>query len=287
MNLNDFNKLDKQSAADQLKTCCGSSKWVEETMKNFPFKDETKLIAASEEAWYVHCGATDWMEAFSHHPKIGDRKSLTEKFASTQHFAGKEQAGVDSASMDIIDKLAKANQEYERLNGFIFIVCATGKSAGEMLELLNHRLANSKQEEILIAKNEQHKITVIRLQKMLPDADWSVLKSSQLTTHVLDTSVGRPGKNITVRLKRLVAAQWLTFAQGITNEDGRVPGLLPPNRTLNGNYKICFDTAAYFVAQNQRGFYPEVEIQFSMNDASHYHVPLLLNPYGYSTYRGS
>lgn len=287
MDLQSFNAFDTTTAENYLKTCCGSAVWASSVMEKFPFKDEAALVAASEDAWYNKCTVTDWLEAFSHHPKIGDTKSLAEKFSNTAHFAGNEQSGMEAASLDTIEKLARANEEYERRNGFIFIVCATGKTAAEMLRLANDRLSNSKEEELQVAMNEQHKITMIRLQKLLPDAAWSFLKHSQLTTHVLDTSIGRPGKDISIRLKKLSGGHWQTFAQGITNDDGRVPDLLPPGRILAGNYKIVFDTGAYFTAQNHKCFYPEVEIQFSITDASHYHVPLLLNPYGFSTYRGS
>ncbi|MBI3718292.1 MAG: hydroxyisourate hydrolase [Sphingobacteriales bacterium] len=111
------------------------------------------------------------------------------------------------------------------------------------------------------------------------------MKVSQLTTHVLDTSVGKPGKDITIQLKH---ANDEIISQGVTNADGRIPDLLPSEKYLvPGNYKMVFDTANYFKANNTKGFYPEVEIQFTVFDDSHYHVPLLINPYGYSTYRGS
>ncbi len=287
MDLQTFNTLDKITAADHLKKCCGSAVWVSAVMEKFPFSDEAALVAAAEDAWYNKCTVADWLEAFAQHPKIGDTKSLTEKFAATAHLAGNEQAAVGAASADTIGKLSKVNEEYESRNGFIFIVCATGKSAAEMLRLANDRLSNSKEEELLLAMNEQHKITLIRFQKLLPAASWGFLKNCQLTTHVLDTSIGRPGKDISIRLKKLSGGQWKTFAQGLTNDDGRVADLLPPCRILTGNYKIVFDTGAYFTAQNLKSFYPEVEIQFSIADATHYHVPLLLNPYGFSTYRGS
>ncbi|MFZ1527588.1 MAG: 2-oxo-4-hydroxy-4-carboxy-5-ureidoimidazoline decarboxylase [Ferruginibacter sp.] len=287
MDLQSFNTIGKTTAADHLKNCCGSGAWVSAVMEKFPFKDEANLVAAAEDAWYNKCSVNDWLEAFRQHPKIGDTQSLAEKFASTAHLAGHEQSGMQAASFDTIEKLAKVNEAYETRNGFIFIVCATGKPADEMLRLANDRLSNSKEEELLVAMNEQHKITIIRLQKLLPGASWAFLKNSQLTTHVLDTSIGKPAKDISIRLKKLSGGHWQTFAQGITNEDGRLPDLLPPGRILAGNYKIVFDTGSYFAAQNLKSFYPEVEIQFSIFDASHYHVPLLLNPYGYSTYRGS
>ena len=97
-----------------------------------------------------------------------------------------------------------------------------------------------------------------------------------------------PGKEITIRLKRFDGGLWQTFAQGVTDNDGRIPDLIPPGKILeNGNYKLVFETRSYFEMQKIKGFYPEVEIQFTVFDDNHYHVPLLINPFGYSTYRGS
>ena len=251
-------------------------------MEHFPFKTEAELMSAAENSWYNECGESDWLEAFTHHPKIGDTKSLTEKFAA------KEQGSVSTASKEIIEALAKANADYENKFSFIFIVCATGRSADEMLRLLNDRLKNRHEEELGIAMGEQHKITIIRFQKLLDKANWNILKLSQLTTHVLDTSLGKPGKDITIRLKHMSDGFWQTMAQGVTNADGRIGDLLPPNKNvIPGNYKMVFETGDYFKANNIKGFYPTVEIEFTVFDDGHYHVPLLINPFGYSTYRGS
>ena len=282
MTLSDFNKQSNDEASKQLATCCGSGKWLSLLMKGFPFANESDLVSKAEKTWYEQCNEANWLEAFTHHPKIGDVKSLTEKFA------GKEQAAVGSASKDIIEALAKANNDYENKFGFIFIVCATGKSAAEMLRLLLDRINNSREEELSIAMCEQHKITILRFKKLMEDGNWQSLKVSQLTTHVLDTSLGKPGQDITIRLKQFKNGSWQTMAQGVTNADGRVGDLLPPNKNVTaGNYKMVFETGNYFTANDSKGFYPEVEITFTVFDDGHYHVPLLINPFGYSTYRGS
>jgi len=288
MTLQELNNLNHQQAYDALFACCGSTSWVNQLMQQFPFASAQSLVADATNAWYNHCTEADYREAFTHHPKIGDVKSLQEKFAATQHLAGAEQAGVTTASNEVIEQLAAANKAYEDKFGFIFIVCATGKSANEMLRLLNDRLLNSTEDELAIAMGEQHKITIIRLKKLLTAVDWSFLKVSQLTTHVLDTSLGKPGQNITIKLQQPNSGGWRTITQGVTNADGRIADLLPPSRMLQaGTYKMVFETGAYFQSQNTKGFYPEVEIQFTIYDNQHYHVPLLINPFGYSTYRGS
>ena len=111
---------------------------------------------------------------------------------------------------------------------------------------------------------------------------------SQITTHVLDTSQGCPGQGISIRLQRMEGQGAILLGEGITNEDGRISDLLPEDELLEpGNYQMIFDTGAYFDAQGVTAFYPDVTIHFVIADASHYHVPLLLNPFGYSTYRGS
>lgn len=112
---------------------------------------------------------------------------------------------------------------------------------------------------------------------------------SQLTTHILDTSAGKPASGVKIRLEKFDAVNsWTALAEGITNSDGRVADLLEAGKILEaGNYKLIFDTAGYFEKQKMKCFYPSVEIIFQISDASHYHVPLLLNPFGYSTYRGS
>jgi hydroxyisourate hydrolase len=280
MNLLAFNTLPEETAKRELFACCGSEKWVDSMMKHFPFASEKQLVDLSAKIWYDECTEADWRESFTHHPKIGDVKSLTEKFA------GKEQAGVAVATQETIQHLAKANSDYENKNGFIFIVCATGKSATEMLLLLNDRLQNTAEEELYIAMGEQQKISIIRFKKMLPDSDFCFLKVSQITTHVLDTSTGFPGKDISIRLQTYRNNIWQTIAQGITNTDGRIPDLLPQERNLKPDtYKMVFDTGSFYA--NTKTFYPKVEIIFSTFDETHYHVPLLVNPFGYSTYRGS
>jgi hydroxyisourate hydrolase len=111
---------------------------------------------------------------------------------------------------------------------------------------------------------------------------------SQITTHVLDTSKGKPAQGVYITLEKSNKGSWTVLGKGETNSDGRLPGLLSPETKLEpGIYRLVFDTASYFKVQDVKAFYPSVTITFETTDQSHYHVPLLLNPYGYSTYRGS
>jgi len=112
---------------------------------------------------------------------------------------------------------------------------------------------------------------------------------SQVTTHVLDTSLGKPAEGISVLLEKPgPKGRWLAFAKGVTNKDGRVTDLLKKDRMLKpGNYRLTFDSASYFNKNSKKHFYPLVQIVFEIKDDNHYHVPLLMSPFGYSTYRGS
>jgi 5-hydroxyisourate hydrolase len=116
------------------------------------------------------------------------------------------------------------------------------------------------------------------------------VKMSAITTHVLDTSVGRPANGVPIVLEFQTGdAGWQTIGKGVTDQDGRLRDLLAPNVQLEaGNYRITFDTGTYFAQHQIEGLYPAVSVIFTIREvAQHYHVPLLLSPFGYSTYRGS
>lgn len=130
-----------------------------------PFGGGETLLRAAREEWFALAPA-DWREAFAHHPKIGDRETLRRRFAATRHLSEKEQAGVDGASEDVLTALATANRTYEERFGYIFIVCATGRRADDMLAMLESRLLNDPETEIRIAAEEQARITELRLRQL-------------------------------------------------------------------------------------------------------------------------
>ena len=286
--LNQLNSLSEQDIFSELEQCCVSKTWVESMIESRPFSSENELIKKAASIWYKDCSIDDFREAFTGHPKIGNVNSLKEKFAHTSEWAGNEQSKVAEANMETIVALAKANQQYEDKFGYIFIVSASGKSAEEMLAIINSRLNNQSDDEIFVAMNEQHKITVIRLVKLIEGISQNSDMSSHITTHALDTSIGVPAKHMLITLKGQRNNQWKPMSVGITNADGRISDVLPPGRLLApGNYTMTFNTKNYYKNNNQNGFYPEASIQFEVTDGSHYHIPLLINPFGYSTYRGS
>jgi 2-oxo-4-hydroxy-4-carboxy-5-ureidoimidazoline decarboxylase len=131
-----------------------------------PFIDADDLLRRGREAWWTLSEA-DWLEAFAGHPKIGDMQSLRAKYGGDRAWSEKEQSGMDAASEAVISELAVLNTAYEAKFGFIFIVCATGKAAAEMLELIRERVARSRSEELAQAAAEQWKITKLRLEKLL------------------------------------------------------------------------------------------------------------------------
>lgn len=166
MTLAELNTLDNHQLKEELTKCCGSSTWVKMMATYFPADSIEDILDEAETMWY-ECSEDDWKEAFTHHPKIGDVESLTKKFTSTVQWASGEQSGVNTAAAETIKALAEDNRLYEEKFGYIFIVCATGKSAEEMLSILQARLKNEPADEIKIAAAEQNKITRLRLQKLL------------------------------------------------------------------------------------------------------------------------
>ena len=166
MTLSELNNLPAAARAEELRRCCGSAAWVAALNQQFPLPDADALFRQATRIWNS-LSAADWREAFAHHPKIGDVGALREKFASTSTWAEGEQGAVRQASEETLRHLAAGNAAYEQRFGYIFIVCATGKTADEMLALLQARLPNDPAAEILIAAGEQNKITRIRLEKLL------------------------------------------------------------------------------------------------------------------------
>jgi len=127
-----------------------------------PFRTDETLYEAARREWFA-LAPDDWKEAFAAHPRIGDRRNLRARFPETYRQSESEQAGVRRSSDDVLDALATNNAEYEQRFGYIFIVCATGKSADEMLNLLHARLQNDPPSELRVAAFEQASITELRL----------------------------------------------------------------------------------------------------------------------------
>ncbi|MCC7528837.1 MAG: 2-oxo-4-hydroxy-4-carboxy-5-ureidoimidazoline decarboxylase [Candidatus Melainabacteria bacterium] len=161
-----LNAYSEEDAKEELAKCCGASQWVEKMLARRPFHSFEELFSAADDIWFK-LAAEDWLESFSHHPRIGDVDSLRAKFASTASFCENEQKSVCQASEEVLHQLASLNDEYFEKYGFIFIVCATGKTAEQMLEILKRRMPNNIDAELKVAAGEQAKITKIRLEKLV------------------------------------------------------------------------------------------------------------------------
>jgi 2-oxo-4-hydroxy-4-carboxy-5-ureidoimidazoline decarboxylase len=164
--LPEINSLSFEAAYIEFHRCCAAKKWVTQMADRRPFHSRDDLMTAADTIWQA-LEPSAWKDSFLHHPRIGDLEALKEKFASTAAWAENEQLGVRTASDEILMKLAAGNREYEEKFGYIFIVCASGKTAHEMLSLLEQRLQNNSEDELTIAAEEQRKITRIRLEKLL------------------------------------------------------------------------------------------------------------------------
>lgn len=168
MTLEQLNQLSAETAAQAFGQCCAASDWISGMVAGRPYETTDALLANADQVW-SSLDETNLLEAFGAHPQIGNVNSLRKKYASTKALAAGEQSAVSQASEETLQALAQGNLDYEKKFGFIFIVCATGKSALEMLELLQARLPNTREQELLNAAREQHAITVLRLQKLLQE----------------------------------------------------------------------------------------------------------------------
>lgn len=161
-----LNQAAPEIAGARFLDCCGSRKWARAMTAARPFADVAALMEKASQIWR-NLEARDWLEAFAAHPKIGARAPAPKQQAQSAEWSRGEQAGTSSAADSVLDALAEANRLYERKFGYIFIVCATGKSAEEMLEICRRRMNNDAETELPIAAEEQRKIMEIRLNKLL------------------------------------------------------------------------------------------------------------------------
>ncbi len=162
-----WNAVPLEEAVKEILPCCGSKAWAGGMAARRPFPDVTTLLAASDETW-SNLTAADWMEAFRCHPRIGESRAVQSALAQSATWSAQEQKNVAAAGDAVKIALAEANREYEQRFRHIFIVCATGKSAPEILEILRRRLQNNDDAtELHEAAEEQRQITCIRLTKWL------------------------------------------------------------------------------------------------------------------------
>ena len=164
MTLDQLNATDVHEAQREFERCCGSTEWAARMTAARPFAGADAMLVTADVIWAA-LDETDWREAFAAHPRIGSGGA-----GGTSAWSAQEQAGVASADAEMRDRITAKNREYEARFGYIFIVCATGKSADEMLTMLEQRLTNDAAAEIRVAAEEQRKIMQLRLRKLLAES---------------------------------------------------------------------------------------------------------------------
>jgi OHCU decarboxylase len=161
-----WNALPDMEAAEEILPCCGSQHWAQEMVRLRPLGSSAELLEASDRVWWG-LGAEDWEEAFGSHPRIGERKAPAAATKQSVAWSHQEQDGVHVQDAAVLAELARRNEEYEARFGRVFLVCATGKSAAEMLEILRGRLGNDMEPELREAAEQQRQITQLRLRKWM------------------------------------------------------------------------------------------------------------------------
>lgn len=161
-----LNSLPAAQAENQFLKCCGSRRWASRMVEARPFENLAGLSETAERIWWS-LDAQDWLEAFLSHPKIGEKKTAAATSDQSKRWSEAEQAAVNNAADATLQQLAELNQQYEQKFGYIFIVCATGKTSEEMLAILRERLGNDPDQELRNAAAEQAKITQLRLNKLI------------------------------------------------------------------------------------------------------------------------
>jgi allantoicase len=160
-----FNHLSAKDSKRALLDCCGSAKWVERMRKLMPFRSDEEMFAAAESIW-SELSRKDWLEAFRHHPRIGAKKAQVKQSPTAQKWSAGEQTAAQQSSAKTAAALTTANKTYAKKFGFVFLICATGKTSEEILRSLEERTGHDPETELRIAAAEQNKITRIRLEKL-------------------------------------------------------------------------------------------------------------------------
>jgi allantoicase len=161
-----LNNMTEDGKRAALLACNGSTRWADEVAALLPMWDEGQLLIIGERVWR-ELPRDAWLEAFRSHPKIGERNAEADTGEAARRWSEGEQARTHEASPETLAALAEANREYEEKFGFIFIVCAAGRTADEMLSLLRERMGNDPETELLVAAEEQWHITELRIKKLL------------------------------------------------------------------------------------------------------------------------
>ncbi|MFJ4417758.1 MULTISPECIES: 2-oxo-4-hydroxy-4-carboxy-5-ureidoimidazoline decarboxylase [unclassified Streptomyces] len=274
MTLSRFNALPAPEARSALGEVCSSGAWVTAVLAGRPYENTAALHAASDAATAALEGP-DLDDALAGHPPIGRPGDAT---------SAREQSAVAEAPGELRARVRELTLAYQEKFGHVFLIRATGRSAADILAALEERLGNSPATERARSRTELAAIHRIRLDRLFPDPSPPTAPAT-VSTHVLDTSAGRPAAAVPVTLSARSGEKtpWTVVGSSETDADGRCRDLpAPPPGTTE--VRLEFATAGHVPAAS---FFPEVGLVFRVTPGEHHHVPLLLSPYGYSAYRGS
>jgi 2-oxo-4-hydroxy-4-carboxy-5-ureidoimidazoline decarboxylase len=280
-----LNQLDRAAFRALLGGVFEHSPWVaERAWAERPFADIDALHAVMVRI-VREAGAERQLELLCAHPELAYQGSLTTESKAEQRGMGLDTLGAEEA-----DDLADKNRRYRDRFGIPFIIAVRGqRDRGAILAALTRRLAGDIEAERQIALGEVATIAQFRLHDLIsddPPGETTAAATGRLTVHALDTATGLPASGLPFSLGRLDNERTIPLGRWITNADGRCDQpLLAGDALTPGTYEILFEVGAW---RSGPGFYDAIPIRFRVTDASaHYHIPLLLAPFGYSTYRGS
>lgn len=268
--------------SELLRSCLAVPRWIEQVASGAPYASADDLLERARQA-ADPLEPAEIEEALADHPRIGARPQGQGLAAA---FSTAEQRAPDADDAELAAKVSAGNAAYEERFGRVFLIRAAGRTRAEVFAEQQRRLALDDETDLRIVAHELREIAMLRLERLI---ERRPAIRSHITTHVLDAARGLPASDVAVTLEQLADATgtWTVVGRGQTDTDGRITTLGPAALPV-GRYRVTFDTGAYFAKQGTSTFYPEVVVVVELADPSaHYHVPLLLSPFAYSTYRGS
>jgi len=287
-----------------LRSCLAVPRWIQDVESCAPYASgEALLERAGRAATPLSRAEID--QALAGHPRIGHEPEGGGRAAG---FSRREQQAPDADDAVLAAAVAEGNAAYEARFGRVFLIRAAGRTRAEIRAEQLRRLALDEEAEIEIVGRELREIALLRLRSLLaeggaaavpdtdvvadarPEAAGPTAVRSHITTHVLDCARGVPADGLGVTLEQRTQGDdsgWRVIGRGSTSADGRI-NTLGPAALPAGRYRVSFDTGPYLTAHHGAAFYPEIVVSIDLADpGEHYHVPLLLSPFAYSTYRGS
>lgn len=257
-----------------LRACLAVDSWVNGMLAGRPYQDTAAVL---DTARSLADGLTraEVLDALHGHPRIG-QPPPSSVAGTAASWSRREQSGLDR-DQDTAERLRAATTRYELRFGHIYLVFATGMSAMDILDDIESRMGNQPAVELDVARVHLRDIALLRLRRLLEE-------TSAVTTHVLDATSGLPATGVPVTLEVAEEDGWRKLDHAATNSEGRLRRL-GPDHVETGVYRLRFDTDTYYGGAS---FFPEITVTFRISDpARHHHVPILLSPFSYTTYRGS